>query len=134
MQALKANDWRDPAWNGRLTLFLLFLLILLPTGYFAEFNPLVLLDKNSLRTSGHFLASFFPPAHSIEFLALAASATWKTVAIATVGIFFALVIAIPLALIANQALSISVIGRGRPCTLCQLIRYAIRMLLIALQE
>ena len=75
MPALKAHDWRDPAWNGRLMLFLLFLLILFPTGYFAEFNPFVLLDKNSLRTSGHFLATFLPPAHSVEFLTLAATAT-----------------------------------------------------------
>ena len=134
MHASRPNDWRDPAWNGRLTLFLLFLLVLFPTGYFAEFNPFVLLDKNSLRISGHFLATFLPPAHSLEFLTLAATSTWKTVAIATVGIFFALVIAVPLALIANQALSISTIGRDRLCTWCQLVRYAIRWLLIALRS
>ena len=129
-----SQHWRDPAWNGRLTLFLLLLLILLPTGYFAEFNPLILLDKNSLRTSGQFLATFLPPAHSSEFLRLAAAAAWKTVAIATVGIFFALLIAVPLAIIANQALSISKIGRDRLCTLCQSFRYAIRWLLIALRS
>ena len=134
MYRLNTNDWRDPAWNGRLTLFVLFLLILLPTVYFAEFNPLVLIDKNSLRTTGQFLATFLPPAHSIEFLTLAASATWKTVAIATVGIFFALIIALPLAIVANQALSISMIGRDRLCTACQLVRYAIRWLLIALRS
>ena len=134
MYRLNTNDWHDPAWNGRLTRFVLFLLILLPTGYFAEFNPLVLIDKNSLRTTGQFLATFLPPAHSIEFLTLAASATWKTVAIATVGIFFALIIALPLAIVANQALSISMIGRDRLCTACQLVRYAIRWLLIALRS
>ena len=134
MHPLNANDWRDPAWNGRVTLFLLFLLILFPTGYFAEFNPFVLLDKNSLRTTGQFLSTFLPPAHSTEFMTLAATATWKTVAIATVGIFFALLIAVPLAIIANQALSISAIGRDRLCTLCQLVRYAIRWLLIALRS
>ena len=134
MHPLNANDWRDPAWNGRVTLFLLFLLILFPTGYFAEFNPFVLLDKNSLRTTGQFLSTFLPPAHSTEFMTLAATATWKTIAIATVGIFFALLIAVPLAIIANQALSISAIGRDRLCTLCQLVRYAIRWLLIALRS
>ena len=131
---MTANHWRDPAWNGRLALFVLFLLILFPTGYFAEFNPFVLLDKNSLHSSGQFLATFLPPAHSSEFLTLAATATWKTVAIATVGIFFALIIAVPLALLANQALSISIIGRDRLCTLCQTGRYAIRWLLIALRS
>ena len=134
MQSMAANNWRDPAWNGRLTLFVLFLLILFPTGYFAEFNPFTLLDPRSLRTTGQFLSTFLPPAHSVEFLTLAATATWKTVAIATVGIFFALVIAVPLALIANQALSISKIGRDRLCTLCQGLRYAIRWALIALRS
>ena len=134
MHVLKPDAWRDPAWSGRVTLFVLFLLVLFPTGYFAEFNPFVLFDKNSLRTSGHFLSTFLPPAHSAEFLTLAATATWKTVAIATVGIFFALIIAIPLALIANQALSISRIGRDHLCTLCQMVRYAIRWLLIALRS
>ena len=132
MQTAKA--WRDPAWNVRLTLFLLFLVVLLPTGYVAEFNPAILFDKNSLRTSGQFLATFLPPAHSTEFLTLAAAATWKTVAIATVGIFFALLIALPSSLIANQALSISTIGRDRLCTWCQLLRYAIRWWLIALRS
>lgn len=134
MQALRSNVWHDPAWRGRVTLFLLFLLILFPTGYFAEFNPLVLFDKNSLRTSGQFLSTFIPPAHSAEFLWLAAAATWKTVAIATCGIFFALLLAIPFALIANQALSISIIGRSKFCTWCQWLRYAIRWLLIALRS
>ena len=134
MHRFEPSEWRDPAWSGRLTLFVLFLLILLPTGYFAEFNPFVLIDKKSLHTTGQFLATFLPPAHSIEFLTLAATATWKTVAIATVGIFFALIIAIPLSIVANQALSISMIGRDRLCTACQLVRYAIRWLLIALRS
>ena len=134
MHRFEPSEWRDPAWSGRLTLFILFLLILLPTGYFAEFNPFVLIDKNSLHTTGQFLATFLPPAHSIEFLTLAATATWKTVAIATVGIFFALIIAIPLSIVANQALSISMIGRDRLCTFCQLVRYAIRWFLIALRS
>ena len=134
MQSTAVSNWRDPAWNGRLTLFVLFLLVLFPTGYFAEFNPFTLLDPRSLRTTGQFLSTFLPPAHSVEFLTLAATATWKTVAIATVGIFFALIIAVPLALIANQALSISKIGRDRLCTLCQGLRYAIRWTLIALRS
>jgi phosphonate transport system permease protein len=134
MRSSTQNDWRDPAWSGRVTLCLLFLLILFPTAYFAEFNPLVLFDKNSLRTSGQFLATFIPPAHSSEFLWLAAAATWKTVAIASCGIFFALLLAVPFALVANQALSISIIGRDKFCTWCQWLRYAIRWLLIALRS
>ena len=126
--------WRDPAWNGRLTLAILFVLVLLPVGYFAEFNPLVLFEPSSLKAARQFLATFFPPAHSADFLILAAESTWKTVAIATVGIFFALLIAIPLSLVANQSLSISMIGVGRMCFFCHSLRYGIRWLLIALRS
>ncbi len=129
-----AQHWRDPAWNGRLTLVVLFLVLLLPTGYFAEFNPLVLFETSSLKATKQFLSTFLPPAHSLAFLTQAVLATWKTIAIATVGIFFGLVIAIPLALIANQSLSISMIGGGRMCLPCQGLRYAVRWLLIALRS
>lgn len=126
--------WRDPAWHGRVTLAVLFFVLLLPVGYFAEFNPLVFFEASSLRAAKQFLVTFYPPAHSAEFIQLAAGATWKTVAIATVGIFFALLIAIPLSLIANQSLSISMIGVGRMCFFCHSLRYAIRWLLIGLRS
>ena len=132
--AITKHQWRDPAWHGRVTMALLFLIVLLPVGYFAEFSPLVLLEPSSLKAAKQFLVTFFPPAHSTEFLWLAAEATWKTVAIATVGIFFALLIAIPLSLVANQSLSISMIGVGRMCFFCHSLRYAIRWLMIALRS
>ena len=132
--ALPADRWRDPAWNGRLSLVILFFGVLLPVGYFAEFNPLVFFEPSSLKAARQFLVTFFPPAHSTEFLILAAEATWKTVAIATVGIFLALLIAIPLALVANQSLSISMIGVGRMCFFCHSLRYGIRWLLIAMRS
>jgi phosphonate transport system permease protein len=126
--------WRDPAWHGRVTLVVLFFVLLVPVGYFAEFNPLVFFEASSLRAAKQFLVTFYPPAHSAEFLQLAAEATWKTVAIATVGVFLALLIAIPLSLVANQSLSISMIGVGRMCFFCHSLRYAIRWLLIALRS
>ena len=126
--------WRDPAWNSRVTMAVIFVALLLPVGYFAEFNPLVLFEASGLRAAKQFLATFIPPAHSPKFLKLAAEATWKTVAIATVGIFFALLIAIPLSLVANQSLSISMIGVNRMCFFCHSLRYAIRWLLIGLRS
>ena len=132
--AVAKGRWQDPAWSGRITLAVLFLFVLLPVGYFAEFNPLVLFEPSSLKASKQFLATFIPPAHSADFVKLALDATWKTVAIATVGIFFALIIAIPLALVANQSLSISMIGVGRMCFFCHSLRYAIRWFLIALRS
>ncbi len=133
-ETLAVDRWRDPAWNGRLLLAILFLAVLLPAGYFAEFNPLVFFEPSSLKAAKQFLVTFFPPAHSAEFLQLAAESTWKTVAIATSGIFFALLIAIPLSLVANQSLSVSMIGVGRMCFFCHSLRYAIRWLLIGLRS
>ncbi len=128
------SRWRDPAWSGRVTAAIVFAAILFPVGYFAEFNPLVFLEASSLKAASQFLSTFLPPAHSADFLKLALESTWKTVAIATVGIFFALLFAIPLSLVANQSLSISMIGVDRMCFFCHSLRYAIRWLLIVLRS
>ena len=125
---------RDPAWHGRITAVVIFLAVLLPAGYLAEFNPAVLWNETSLRSLGRFLGSFFPPVTSAEFLRLVAEAAWKTVAIATVGTAFAMAIALPLALGATRVLSISRIATGRMALLPAIIRTGIRWLLIFLRS
>ena len=126
--------WRDPAWPPRLTGTLAFLLLLLPAGYLTEFNPAVFLDARSLRASRQCLGTFFPPAHSREFLQLLGSSAWKTVAIATVGLFFALLLAAPLSLLANRALSRSRLGTGRMGFLPACVRAGIRWVLSILRS
>lgn len=113
---------------------MLFLLVLLPAGYLTEFNPGVFFDATSLRASKQFLATFFPPAHSAEFLALLVRGAWKTVAIATSGICLALLMALPLSLLGNRVLSISRLGTGRMGLLPATIRTGIRWLLIVLRS
>lgn len=58
---------RDPAWVGRLTWGLLGVLLLWPLGVATEFKPWVLLERDNLRISGQFIASFWPLAHGGEF-------------------------------------------------------------------
>lgn len=124
---------RDPAWPGRLGWLLAAGVLLWPLLVTTEFKPWVLLDPQALRVTGHFIASFVPPAHSLEFLSLVARETWRTVAIATAGITLGLLLAVPLTLVATRALSMSALtGRMAPLPLA--LRQAVRMLLIGLRS
>ncbi|SNT23187.1 phosphonate transport system permease protein [Noviherbaspirillum humi] len=124
----------DPAWRGRLIGTLLAAIILWPLLAWSEFKPWILLDEQSLKATGRFLAAFFPPAHSLDFLALAAEATWQTVAMATAGMALALIGAIPFTLIVTEQLSVSRIGTGRIGWLGRTVRQAVRWLLILLRS
>lgn len=125
---------RDPAWRARFAWTIAALVMLAPLGWLAEFNPATLFGETSLRAAGAFLRTFVPPALAPEFLLMVGGATWKTIAIATVGTTLAVVIALPLALIANRQLSISAFTGGRMCALCAALRGAVRWLLILLRS
>lgn len=125
---------RDPAGPARIAWIVVAILIVIPAGWLSEFNPATLFGDQSLRATGHFLSTFFPPALGLDFLTLVAQATWKTVAIATVGTALAVVIAIPLSIIANRALSISALAQRRMCFACALVRTGVRYFLIALRS
>ena len=124
----------DPAWRSRVTWAVVAIMVLIPTGWLAEFNPATLWGQQSLRATGQFLATFFPPRVDLPFLDLVAGATWKTVAIATVGTTLAVMIAAPLALLATRVLSVSALAGGRMCTACAAARLAIRTILILLRS
>lgn len=130
----KNSPGRDPAWRGRVTATVLALLILWPTLVMTEFKPWLLLDRQSLNSSGRFLAAFFPPAHSSEFLLLVLQATWQTIAMATAGLVLAMLGAIPLTLIVNEHLSISRVGSGRMSLPAWLLRQSVRWLLVLLRS
>ena len=124
----------DPAWRGRVIGLVVGLLILWPMLVLAEFKPWILFDAQSLHATGKFLASFFPPAHSLEFLQMVARASWDTVAMATAGMTLALLGAIPLTLLVSERLSISRLGTGRIAPLPAIIRQVVRWLLILLRS
>ncbi len=130
---LAAPAQRDPAWLGRLGMLALAAVLLWPLLVATEFKPWLLLDADTARVTGRFIASFLPPAHAPDFLALVARETWRTVAIATAGISLGLLLAVPLALIATSALSISALS-GRMAALPFGVRLAARALLIVLRS
>ena len=122
---------RDPAWLGRLTLAGVALVILWPLLVATEFKPWLMWEPRSLAVTLHFLAGFYPPAHSPDFLWEVAQATWRTLAIATAGLTLGLLLAVPLALLSTRVLSISALSgrmaRG-PFWLRQLLRWQLIVL------
>jgi phosphonate transport system permease protein len=124
---------RDPAWPGRLGGAVLGLLLLGPLLSATEFKPWQLWDARSLQVIGQFLRSFVPPALSPDFLGLVLAGTWRTVALATVGMALAWLLAVPLTLASTRALSVSAL-RGRMAPGPFVLRQALRGLLIVLRS
>ena len=125
---------RDPAWRGRLTGAAIVLLVLWPMLVQAEFKPWILFDAQSLAATWQFLASFVPPAHSLEFLQLVAISSWETIAMATAGMALAMLGAIPLTLLVTERLSISRIGSGQVSPLAASVRHSVRAVLVLLRS
>ena len=124
---------RDPAQHHRWATVLLFAVLLRPLAVWTEFKPWTLFDARSLRSTGHFLASFVPPRIDAEFLQLLARETWRTVAIATAGMTLAWALAVPLALGASARLSISALAH-RMSALPFAVRTALRWTMVALRS
>ena len=124
---------RDPAWPRRLSAGLALVLLLLPLLQATEFNPGRLLSAQGLRITGHFLAGFQPPATAPDFLRELAHATALTLAMASVGMALAWLLALPLTLLSTQALSISRLS-GRMASGPRLLRFGVRGLLVLLRS
>jgi len=124
---------RDPAWLSRLFWASTALVLLWPLGVATEFRPWVLLERENLKITAQFIGSFFPLTLNGEFMAMVARETWRTVAIATAGVTLALVLAIPLALLATRVLSVSALS-GRMAPLPAGLRQVVRWLLIVLRS
>ncbi|HTN31279.1 MAG TPA: ABC transporter permease [Pseudomonas sp.] len=126
---------RDPAALPRLLLTLLALALLWPGLSLSELDLTALFRADNASVMGGFLSGFWPPAHDADFLQLLWQATLETLAIATVGMCLALLIAMPCALLASRALSLSALPRGgRPAWWAQALRWPVRALLIVLRS
>ena len=132
---LKPAQRQDPAALPRLLLTLLALVLLWPGLQLSELNLAVLVAPDNLRNMGQFVSGFWPPAHDREFLELLAQATLQTLAIATAGMALAWLLAMPLALLASRALSVSALPRsGQPAWWAKALRWPVRGLLIVLRS
>jgi phosphonate transport system permease protein len=131
--AARPGELRDPAWLGRVFWTGAALVLLWPLAVATEFRPWVLLEPDNLRVSRSFIASFFPPVLEPGFLAMVLRETWRTVAIATAGVTLALLIAVPMALLAVRVLSVSALA-GRMARGPFWCRQAVRGVLIVLRS
>jgi phosphonate transport system permease protein len=129
------HSQRDPAATSRLILTVLALALLWPGLHLSELDIGVLFDGTNAGTVGTFVSGFWPPAHDQDFLSLLLLATLETLAIATAGMALALAVALPCALLATRALSVSALSRGgRPDPWAQALRWPVRGLLIVLRS
>ena len=103
MAKARHHALRDPAAPRRLGWLIAAIVILWPLWRTAQIQPALLLDPANLETMGLFLGSFLPPSTEGFFLGLLWQATLETLAIATVGMLLALLLAIPLGYLASNA-------------------------------
>ena len=101
--AAMTEKFKDPAAPRRLWGVVVSLVVLWPLFQGAGFNLSALFDANNLHVIGGFLAGFLPPDTSGEFAAYLWQATLETLAIATIGLLLAFVLAVPLSYWATSA-------------------------------
>ena len=124
---------RDPAFLSRVFWLSLALVLLWPLGVATEFRPWVLWAPENRKVTADFVASFWPLVHNAEFMQMVVRETWRTVAMATAGVTLALVLAVPLSLMATRVLSLSALS-GRMDRWPAVVRWCVRATLIVLRS
>lgn len=108
-----ASRFKDPAAPLRLGITLAVIILFAPAFQLSGVDPSKLWENGTLDHLFIFLAGFFPPAHSADFLREMGLATIQTLSVATAGSFLAMLIGIPAALLSTEALSIPLLTAGR---------------------
>ena len=129
----KQTPARDPAFATRIFWLSLTLVLLWPLGVATEFRLWVLWEPENRKVTANFLSSFWPLVHNAEFMHIVARETWRTVAMATAGVTLALLLAVPLSLLATRLLSLSALS-GRMDRWPALLRWCVRAVLIVLRS
>ena len=108
-------------------------MLLWPLGVATEFRPWVLWEPDNRKVTLDFLASFWPLVYNAEFMNMVVRETWRTVAMATAGVTLALVLAVPMCLMATRVLSLSALS-GRMNRWPAVMRWFVRATLIVLRS
>ena len=99
-----ASEYKDTIARRNFTYIVIFMVLFFPLIKTVEFYPWVLLGEKNLKITIDFLSTFYPPNLTATFLLDVFESSIQTVAIATIGLFFALLIGIPSALFITTAL------------------------------
>jgi phosphonate transport system permease protein len=132
-QLASGGKLRDPDFSSRVFWLVLAILLLWPLGVATEFRPWVLWEPDNRKVTLDFLASFWPLVYDAEFMHMVARETWRTVAMATAGVTLALVLAVPMCLMATRVLSLSALS-GRMNRWPAVMRWFVRANLIVLRS
>jgi phosphonate transport system permease protein len=124
---------RDPAFAARVFWLGLALVFLWPLGVATEFRLWVLWEPENRKVTANFVRSFWPLVVNAEFMQMVVRETCRTVAMATAGVTLALVLAVPLSLLATRVLSLSALS-GRMDRWPALLRWCVRATLIVLRS
>jgi phosphonate transport system permease protein len=124
---------RDPAFASRVVWLSLALVLLWPLGVATEFRLWVLWEPENRKVTANFVRSFWPLVDNAEFMHMVVRETWRTVAMATAGVTLALVLAVPLSLLATRVLSLSALS-GRMDRWPAVLRWCVRATLIVLRS
>jgi phosphonate transport system permease protein len=124
---------RDPAFAARVFWLSLALVLLWPLGVATEFRPWMLWAPENRKVTADFVRGFWPLVHHAEFLQMVLRETWRTVAMATAGVALALLLAVPLSLLATRVLSLSALS-GRMDRWPAVLRWCVRATLVVLRS
>lgn len=94
---------RDPAAPRRVWGVVIAAIVLWPLLQGAGVQPGALFDAQNLQVIGGFLLGFLPPETSADFAGYLWQATLETLAIATIGMLLAFILAVPLSYWATSA-------------------------------
>ena len=132
-QLASGGKLRDPDFSSRVFWLSLAIVLLWPLGVATEFRPWVLWEPDNRKVTLDFLASFWPLVYNAEFMHMVVRETWRTVAMATAGVTLALVLAVPMCLMATRVLSLSALS-GRMNRWPTVLRWFVRATLIVLRS
>lgn len=124
---------RDPAGPRRAAWLVLALVVLWPLANLAGMNGGLLTVLGDFHVIKSFVTGFYPPARDAFFIGLLATALGQTIAIATIGMLMALLVAMPLAVLTTSALSLSAIGPAPRALTRRVVRPAWRGLTLFLR-
>lgn len=115
-------------------LLIIFLFIITNCLFLIFSNSNLSLSKETLMNLFFFIKSFFPIKYDSDFLIEITKNILTTISVATVSVFFSVIIALPISIMGCQSISKSLIFEGRIDNKSQIFRFLLRSNLVLLRS